>query len=85
MLIVASFFARKEPDFIGTGSHSYDITEYSPCKDVGNNADLPADIGDLDWDGNTTETLPLDLGLVNRVIQLTVDMGAYEGPIGTVE
>ena len=52
---------------------------------MGNNADLPADVGDVDWDNNTTETLPLDLALGARIFDFTVDLGAYEGPIGTVE
>jgi len=73
------------PDFLLTGSHPYDISEYSPCKDVGNNADVPPDVGDVDWDNNTTETLPLDLALGARIFDSTVDLGAYEGPIGTVE
>jgi len=50
----------------------------SPGIDAGNNAALPADVGDLDWDGNTTETLPKDLVGQPRKSNLTVEMGAYE-------
>ncbi len=50
----------------------------SPAIDAGSNAALPKDILDLDSDGNTAETLPLDLDLGARVEGTRVDMGAYE-------
>ncbi len=56
----------------------------SPAIDAGDNGSLPQDITDLDGDGNTTETLPLDLDNTPRVVDgnndstATVDMGAYE-------
>jgi hypothetical protein len=73
-----------DPDFDAPGSGNFDIPGDSPCKDTGSNALVPADFGDLDWDANTTELLPKDLGGVTRIIQSTVDMGAYEGPYAEV-
>jgi hypothetical protein len=64
-----------DPVFQGAG---YDIGSASPCLDVGENAALPLDDGDLDWDAPTIETIPKDLQLQNRVKFGTVDMGAYE-------
>jgi len=45
---------------------------------------LPPDTSDLDWDGNTVETIPKDLALSVRRMYLTVDIGAYEyfAPVG---
>jgi hypothetical protein len=55
----------------------------SPCKDTGNSGYLPADVGDLDWDGNTDEQIPYDLtGMVSRLKFNVVDMGAYERGVG---
>ncbi len=57
----------------------------SPCVDAGENDYLPLDVGDLDWDGSTTDVLPKDLnapaswGWDARVSNChKVDMGAYE-------
>jgi len=63
-----------DPLFFG----NYKLQSTSPCKDVGDNAALPLDSGDLDWDGNTSETLPKDLAMQLRVRNFTVDMGAFE-------
>jgi len=56
----------------------YEPASTSPCKDTGENASLPPDAGDLDWDANTVEPVPYDLGLLLRIHSTTVDMGAYE-------
>jgi gliding motility-associated-like protein len=53
------------------------LQETSPGVDQGDNASLPQDITDLNENGNRTEPLPLDLGGINRVIDV-VDMGAFE-------
>lgn len=51
----------------------------SPCVDVGGNAAIPPDAGDLDGDGNVTEPTPLDLAGHIRLAYAIVDLGAYEG------
>ncbi len=50
----------------------------SPAIDMGNNDRLPADTADLDGDGDTTEPVPFDLDGNLRIVNDTVDMGAYE-------
>ena len=56
----------------------------SPCIEVGSNTAVPADILDIDEDGNTTEPTPLDLDERSRLFDgdcadvAVVDMGAYE-------
>jgi predicted outer membrane repeat protein len=50
----------------------------SPCVGAGNNATVPADTLDLDDDGDTAEPKPLDLDGNPRIVDTTVDMGAYE-------
>ncbi|MBN1612155.1 MAG: hypothetical protein JW940_36325 [Polyangiaceae bacterium] len=66
----------------GTMYYIYDVrlAAGSECVDHGDNAALPADSSDLDADGNLTEAIPLDLDGRPRVINDTVDMGAYEQP-----
>ncbi len=68
----------------------------SPCIDAGSNADVPADMADLNGNGNTTEPLPIDLGGAGRFADdpctadtgsgtpPIVDMGAYEYHCGDV-
>jgi hypothetical protein len=70
-----------DPEFVNPGSDDFAIDGCSPCKDAGSNSLLPTDAGDLDWDANTTETLPKDLALGARKtggVSPVVDMGAYE-------
>ena len=50
----------------------------SPLIGAGSNALLPADIADLDDDGNTAENLPLDGRGGLRIVGGTVDIGAVE-------
>lgn len=54
------------------------LQSISPCINKGKNLLLPNDEGDLDEDGNTSEQLPLDLDYSTRILDGTVDMGAYE-------
>jgi len=64
----------------------------SPAIDRGHSADVPADVGDLDGDGDTAEPAPLDLAGLPRFINHPrhdampgslpgVDMGAYESQL----
>ncbi|CAG0935305.1 hypothetical protein TFLX_04137 [Thermoflexales bacterium] len=50
----------------------------SPVINAGSNEQLPADAGDLDGNGNTSETLPYDLDSRPRIEGRVVDLGAYE-------
>ena len=50
----------------------------SPCIGAGSNEALPLDVTDLDGDGRAAEKLPVDLDGNPRVVDGTVDMGAYE-------
>jgi hypothetical protein len=71
-----------DPLFVSSGS-DYSLQETSPCKNTGENAALPLDDGDLDWDGQTSQqTLPRHLGPGIRKMYLIVDMGAYEYQTG---
>jgi hypothetical protein len=49
----------------------------SPCIDAGDNNSVPADVADLDGDGNTSERTPVDLGGNARFTDdpVTVDTG----------
>ena len=55
----------------------------SPAINAGNNALLPADATDLDADGQTAEPLPVDFSGRTRVLNGTVDIGAFEGGFAT--
>lgn len=46
---------------IGTDDDNLRLAVLSPALDSGNNASVPADTGDVDSDGDTAETLPLDI------------------------
>ena len=75
-------------------TYDYRLGSGSPCIDAGNNSAIPADVADLDGDGDTTEPTPYDLdGNARRVDDPAtdcpqpgascgtapiVDMGAYE-------
>jgi hypothetical protein len=77
------------PQFVSPGARStegewidgdYRLQGTSPAINAGSNAALPADILDLDEDGNVAEPLPVDLDGEPRVEESQVDMGAYEQP-----
>jgi hypothetical protein len=55
----------------------------SPALDAGDAALLPADVFDLDGDGDTTEPLPLDFAREARVQNGALDLGALEGAAAT--
>ncbi len=50
----------------------------SPCADAGDDTALPADLLDLDGDGDTQEPLPIDIDGDDRIIGGSVDMGSDE-------
>jgi hypothetical protein len=55
----------------------------SPAINAGSNSLIPADITDLDGDGDVTEPLPFDqrgIGF-DRIASGTVDIGAFEGSV----
>jgi hypothetical protein len=75
------------PHFVNPGQRSlqgdwidgdYHLMPDSPCIDAGDKTQLPADVMDLDGDGNMSEILPVDLDGNPRVLGMQVDMGAYE-------
>ncbi len=69
---------------IGTIDDDVRLGALSPAIDAGDNLEVPADVADLDEDGNTAESLPLDFAGVMRIVDgnfdttATVDMGAHE-------
>lgn len=68
----------------GTMYDIYDVrlAAGNACTDAGDNAALPTDSGDVNGNGDTTESIPWDLDCRPRIINGTVDMGAYENQGG---
>jgi hypothetical protein len=50
----------------------------SPAIDAGNTRDIPADLSDINANGNTSEPIPIDLDGHSRLTNSAVDIGAYE-------
>ena len=77
---------------LGTVDDNVRLDQRSPCVDAGDNAAVPPDETDLDGDGDTIESIPMDIDGAPRFqdVPLTpdtgsgtspmVDMGAYESP-----
>lgn len=63
----------------GTADDGLHLDINSPCRNTGDKTLLPPDTIDLDGNGDTSETIPLDLAGRTRVKEDQVDMGAYEG------
>ena len=68
-----------DPLFVQPASDDVRLAFGSPCVNAGSNAALPPDTLDLDGDGDTTEPIPVDLAGNPRIVDGTVDLGAYEG------
>ncbi|MEK7755906.1 MAG: hypothetical protein AAB385_01710 [Planctomycetota bacterium] len=77
-LLSEQWHTSADPLFQNSAAGNYELQSTSPCKNTGENAALPTDVGDLDWDANTVEPIPKDLVLLPRVRLGAVDMGAYE-------
>jgi hypothetical protein len=69
----------------------YHLKPESRCIDTGSNDEIPADMTDLDGDGDSTEACPWDLDGEMRIVDgnndgnSAVDMGAYEFFVPPVE
>ena len=63
---------------IGTEDDDLRLKLGSPCIDMGDNAAVPIDTLDLDDDGDTDEPIPFDFEGKPRILNGTVDIGAYE-------
>jgi hypothetical protein len=71
----------EDPDFVNVSADDYQLQLGSPAIDAGDDGDIPVDIGNLDQDGSTAETTPVDLNLKKRSAGQEadiVDMGAFE-------
>ena len=53
-------------------------TAGAPVRDGGSNTGVLPDFADLDGNGNVSERTPVDLANSPRIVNQTVDMGAYE-------
>jgi len=76
---VGSTNINANPLFTSPGVGDYKPLEGSPCIDSGENAALPPDAGNLDWDMDTDEITPRDLSGNYRTDGSPVDMGPWEG------
>jgi predicted outer membrane repeat protein len=63
---------------IGTLDDNLRLAINSPCINAGDNSALPADISDLDGDGDPNEPIPFDINGKPRIQGGIVDIGAYE-------
>jgi large repetitive protein len=61
-----------------TTTGDYHIQADSPALNIGSNAALPQDTFDLDGDSDVIEPVPFDLDDNSRIVNGTVDIGAYE-------
>ncbi len=66
-----------DPLFAGAAAGDFRPQAASPCAASGSRAHLPPDLADLDWDGNKTEPLPIDLGRNGWATDASVPMGAF--------
>ena len=62
----------------GTFDDNCHLQAASPCIDLGGNAMITSDLGDIDQDGNTAEQIPVDFDGNTRIRNVVVDRGAFE-------
>jgi hypothetical protein len=62
----------------GTADDDLRLQAESPAIDAGNNAFIPVDLTDENGNNDTSEPAPFDLGGNKRLVDSSVDMGAYE-------
>jgi len=65
-------------DLIGTDDDNLRLKPGSPCINAGDNAALPTNKLDLDSDGDPNEPIPFDFEGKPRILNGTVDIGAFE-------
>ncbi|HNT74341.1 MAG TPA: Ig-like domain-containing protein, partial [Anaerolineae bacterium] len=88
--VCASGVISSAPQFVDASGGNLRLGLTSPAIDAGDNTAVPADVYDLDGDGDSAEPLPYDLGGAPRFADILsrpdtgngtaplVDMGAYE-------
>ena len=66
------------PRYAAPDYADFHLRSDSPAINAGLNTWLPADVFDLDEDGNVVEPLPVDIDGASRILGSAVDLGAYE-------
>jgi hypothetical protein len=77
--------ADGQDDVYGTEDDDLRLQLSSPVINHGNNTAISLDTIDDDYDGDTTETAPLDHDGNIRIVNAVIDMGAYEHQLPKVE
>ncbi len=73
-------FANGPDGTPGTDDDNLGLSTESPCIDAADNTAVPADVADLDGDGDSSEALPLDVGANPRFVDgPRVDTGVPDG------
>ena len=67
----------QKPHFVDYNGGDFRLQQSSPLRDLGDDSALVDDVFDLNEDGDVTDTAP-DLDLLDRVIGLASDLGAFE-------
>ena len=63
---------------IGTEDDNLRLRPSSPCINAGDNNATGVDVSDLDADGDANEPMPFDFEDKPRILNGTVDIGAFE-------